>query len=91
MRRAICSNSARRCASCEQTAGCAFLLCHLQSNLLWTHGPGVEASWAALHTTAMGRPTDTKLCRHRRQGAADGRVHHRGNFEAMVKTGRRLR
>jgi hypothetical protein len=77
MRRAICSNSARRCASCEQTAGCAFLLCHLQSNLLRTHGPGVEvgtaieqlramlnlfqASWAPLHTAAMGPPTDTKL------------------------------
>ena len=77
MRRPICSNSARWCASCEQTAGCAFLLGRFESNLFGTHGPGVEvgtaieqlramlnifqASWTALHTTAMGRPTDTKL------------------------------
>jgi hypothetical protein len=77
LRHAICSGSARRCASCQQAACSPQLFCHLESHVFRTYGPGVEVcaaidvpgavlkplqtSWTAHYTATMERRADTQL------------------------------
>lgn len=46
----------------------------------------VAGLWYACLDDANEPHTDIRRSRHRCQGATDGRIHHRGNSEAVVKT-----